>query len=198
MALSRVGYMADEALGSSPRLLTLFVEFFVIGATSFGGGVLAYERILLTEKRRWVTDDAFKAMLAISQTLPGLNSVNLAILAGDRLRGVWGAVAAACGLLLPGCAFVLAAGLFFLKHSGNQVAVHFVDSGAAVATGLLMSVVFKLGARDLRSPRYLLIAVVSFALMSLVQVPLLLVLAIVIPISLYLHRPKRERRDDVA
>lgn len=190
--------MAPEAPGSSPRLLTLFVEFLVIGATSFGGGVVAYERILLTEKRRWVTDDAFNAMLALSQTLPGLNSVNLAILAGDRLRGVWGAVAAASGLLLPGCAFVLAAGLFFLKHSDNLVAAHFLDAAAAAATGLLMSVVFKLGGGDLRSPRYLLIAAASFVLMSLAQVPLLLVLAFVIPVSLYLHRPRRERRDDAA
>jgi len=28
------------------------MQFFIIGAISFGGGIIAYERILLVEKRR--------------------------------------------------------------------------------------------------------------------------------------------------
>ena len=66
-------------------LVELFVEFLLIGAVSFGGGIVAYEKILLTEKKKWLSQDEFMAALAISQTMPGLNSVNLAILAGDKL-----------------------------------------------------------------------------------------------------------------
>ena len=97
-----------ETASGPTGLITIFREFFIIGATSFGGGTVAYERSLLTEKRKWCSDDAFNAMLAISQTLPGLNAVNLAILAGDHVRGPGGALAAVSGLLLPGAVFVLA------------------------------------------------------------------------------------------
>ena len=78
---------------------------------SFGGGIVAYERILLIQKRQWLSVDSFMATLAISQTMPGLNSVNLALLAGDQLRGVKGALAATIGLMLPGGTFVLLAGV---------------------------------------------------------------------------------------
>ena len=52
------------------------MQFFIIEAISFGGGLIAYERILLVEKRKWLSSDAFMGYLAISQTMPGLNSVN--------------------------------------------------------------------------------------------------------------------------
>jgi chromate transporter len=190
--------MQLEAPESRPGLLLIFWEFLLIGATSFGGGIIAYEKILLTEKRRWCSDDEFNAMLAISQTLPGLNAVNLAILAGDRLRGPWGAMAAAFGLLLPGCAFVLAAGLFYLKHSGSQLAVLFLAAAAAAATGLLSSVVCKLGSNRFLSPRYLLIVIAAFSLTSLVRLPLPLVLAIIVPVALFLYRPPRQKGGDAA
>jgi chromate transporter len=135
-------------------------------------------------------------MLAISQTLPGLNAVNLAILAGDRLRGTLGALTAACALLLPGCAFVLAVGLFYLKHADNRLAALFMAAASAAATGLLFSVVCKLGGKGLFSPRYLLIVISSLSLVSFVRVPLPLVLAIVVPISLYLYRPNRRKGGD--
>lgn len=73
---------------AKPSLWELFFEFLLIGAVSFGGGIIAYEKILLTEKKRWLTDDEFMAALAISQTMPGLNAVNLAVLSGDKLRWV--------------------------------------------------------------------------------------------------------------
>jgi hypothetical protein len=33
-------------------LLDLFLQFLIVGAVSFGGGIIAYERILLVEKRK--------------------------------------------------------------------------------------------------------------------------------------------------
>ena len=98
---------------SLPTLWQIFFEFLLIGAVSFGGGIVAYERILLIQKRQWLSVDSFMATLAISQTMPGLNSVNLALLAGDQLRGVKGALAATIGLMLPGGTFVLLAGVAY-------------------------------------------------------------------------------------
>ena len=58
---------------NSPKLSDIFVQFLLIGAISFGGGIMAYERILLVENRKWLSADEFMAYLAISQTMPGLN-----------------------------------------------------------------------------------------------------------------------------
>ena len=75
-----------------PTLWQIFFEFLLIGAVSFGGGIGAYERMLLIEKRQWLSADSFMATLALNQTISGLNPVNLALLAGDQLRGTMDAL----------------------------------------------------------------------------------------------------------
>ena len=64
--------------------------FLLIGATSFGGGVVAYLRSSLVDKHHWIDDRTFVECLAIGQTLPGLNATNMSVLVGDRLRGTRG------------------------------------------------------------------------------------------------------------
>src|SRR6478672_5178483 len=79
----------------------IFLEFLIIGATSFGG-VVPYLRGSLVTKRHWIDDKEFVEMLSISQSLPGLNATNMAILVGEKLRGVLGSIAAIIGICLPG------------------------------------------------------------------------------------------------
>jgi len=81
-------------------LFQLFSTFLLIGATSFGGGVVAYLRNSLVAKHKWFDDKTFVELLSISQTLPGLNATNMAALVGDRLRGAAGAIAAILGMCL--------------------------------------------------------------------------------------------------
>ena len=172
-----------------PSLWHIFFEFLVIGAVSFGGGIVAYERILLIEKRKWLTPDAFMATLALSQTMPGLNSVNLALLAGDQIRGVWGALAATLGLMLPGGAFVLLVGVLY-GTGGQHPFVNVLLGGiAAGATGLLASVTYTIGKRHFRQVKSLLMIVATFVLMSVFKLSLVVVLLIMVPIGLYLYRP---------
>ena len=78
---------ATAASGQDISILSIFLEFLFIGATSFGGGVVAYLRDGLVDKRGWVNDQEFVEYLAISQSLPGLNATNMAVLVGDTLRG---------------------------------------------------------------------------------------------------------------
>jgi chromate transporter len=40
--------IADQPV--NPSLWEIFYEFLLIGAISFGGGIVAYQKILLTEK----------------------------------------------------------------------------------------------------------------------------------------------------
>ena len=75
-----------------PTLWQIFFEFLLLGAVSFGGGIVAYERMLLIEKRQWLSADSFMATLALNQTMSGLNPVNLTLLAGDQLRGTMDAL----------------------------------------------------------------------------------------------------------
>lgn len=179
-----------------PRLIEIFREFLAVGAASFGGGVVAYQKILLTEKKAWFSVDEFKAMLAISQTMPGLNAVNIAVLAGDRLRSAPGAFVAAIGLLLPGCLFVVAIGLLYLGNPDSEFATVFLVAVAAAATGLLASVTYRLAEGRLLGLKYAVIAALTFALMSFSGLSLPEVLLVVAPLAIFLNRPGRASAND--
>ena len=187
------GSNAPEAKAEGqPSLWELFFEFLIIGAVSFGGGIVAYQKILLTEKKRWLSDDEFMAALAISQTMPGLNAVNLSVLSGDKLRGVMGSIAATAGLLIPGCSFVMVVGLIYLENADHPTANLILGGVAAAATGLLSAITYKIGHRQFKEIKALLILIATFVLMSIVSLSLPVVLAIIAPIAIYLYRPKKD------
>jgi chromate transporter len=184
--------MAELAVTDQPNPVTLkdlFVQFFIIGAVSFGGGIVAYERILLVEKRKWLTADEFMAFLAISQTMPGLNSVNLAVLAGDLLRGKLGALIAVLGLIIPGSIFVLALGLLYSENSNHPMANFLLMGVAASACGLLAAITYRIGDDNWKHFKSVAIIVVTFCLMSIAKLALPLVLLIMAPVAIYLYRP---------
>lgn len=176
----------------APSLKDLFVQFFIIGAVSFGGGIIAYERILLVEKRKWLSADEFMAYLAISQTMPGLNSVNLAVIAGDHLRGALGAITATLGLILPGSIFVLAVGIIYANAADHPLVNYVLAGIAAAATGLLAAITYKIGNDHWRHLQSLLIIICTFLLMSIAKLSLPYVILIMAPISLYLYRPSKK------
>ena len=173
-----------------PSLLEIFREFLVIGSVSFGGGILAYERILLVEKRKWLSSDQFMAFLAIGQTMPGLNSVNLAVLSGDFLRGPAGAFIAVLGLIVPGSFFVLLLALFYVSNVDHPIANILLVGVAAGATGLLTSITYRLGEGHWTNFKSILIIGGTFILMTVLHLSLVVVLLFMAPIAIYLYRPK--------
>jgi len=127
----------------------IFLAFLIIGATSFGGGVVAYLRSSLVTKRGWLDDKQFVELLAISQTLPGLNATNMAVLIGDRLRGLKGAGAAMAGVCLPGGAFMYLAAILYGAHGERPLAAAALAGVAAAAVGLVLATVMQLGGKAL-------------------------------------------------
>jgi chromate transporter len=137
-----------RAARDKASVLAIFLEFLVIGATSFGG-VVPYLRNSLVTKRHWVDDKEFVEILSISQSLPGLNATNVAVLLGDRLRGWLGAVVAVLGMCLPGAAIMLCVGILYRIHGDHAIVTYMLKGVAAAATGLLLATVIQLGKKSL-------------------------------------------------
>lgn len=184
----------NPATSTKIGLHQIFWQFLIVGAISFGGGIVAYLKELLVTRDRWVDNDEFIVMLSISQTMPGLNSVNIAILMGDRLRGALGAWVAAIGLLLPGALIVLAIGVLYGANSDHPMANHVLGGVAAAAAALLATVTWNLGERTFKKRKSLALVVLTFVLMSIVKWPLYLVLGIVLPLALFIYRPTQTQK----
>jgi len=88
-------------------------------------------------------------LLAISQTLPGLNATNMAMLVGDRLRGAAGALAAIIGICLPGGVLMYTVGMFYHQHGDRALVTAMLKGVAAAAVGLILATAVQLGKRSL-------------------------------------------------
>jgi chromate transporter len=172
--------------------LDLFVTFLVIGATSFGGGVVAYLRRALVGKKKWMDDVEFLELMSISNTLPGLNATNMSILTGDRLRGAAGAVAAVVGMCLPGFVFMTIAGITYGINGDRPLVTAMLRGVAAAAVGLIAATWFQVGKKSVKGfydAFFILAAVIG---VNQLKLPVPLVLVVVSALAIYTYRPHKE------
>ena len=146
---------------AAPSVWQIFLEFLLIGATSFGGGVVAYLRSGLVSKREWLDDREFVEMLSISQSLPGLNATNMAVLVGDKLRGIPGALAAISGICLPGATIMYIVAILYHVRGDTPLAVAALKGVAAAAVGLILATCVQLGKKSLSGNIDLLFVVLT-------------------------------------
>ncbi len=181
---------AEAAARDRPGLGDIFKVFLMAGAISFGGGVLAYLREFLVRDHGWLDDDDFLDALEVSETLPGLNSVNMSVIVGDRMRGAIGAAVAAVGLMLPGMVVMMTLGVLWEQQRHNPEVGHFLVGVAASAVGLLLTVTLQLGHKQFVRPLDLMIIAATFVAVSVFKVSLGWVLLVMGPVAIWLYRPR--------
>lgn len=161
----------------------------MIGVSSFGGGLVAYLRDVIVDREKWLTDDEFLGALEIGQTLPGLNSTNVAVIVGRRLRGPRGAAAAALGLILPGAAILIVLGILYARFHNNPDVTAALAGVAAAAVGLLLQVTLKIGGRQFLRPKDLAFIIPTFLMVGVFHVSLMATLFLLAPIAIWINRP---------
>ena len=175
---------ADVTLGE------IFLAFLLIGATSFGGGVVAYLRSSLVSKHQWIDDPTLVQMLSISQTLPGLNATNMAILVGDRLRGVSGAIVAIVGVCLPGGLIMCAVGVAYGLHGDRPAVTAMLHGIAAAAVGLILAVTVQIGRKSLQGLSDLGFVAIAVSGIHLLNLSVPYVLFGAGALAVWWHRPR--------
>lgn len=167
----------------------LFLEFLTIGAISFGGAVPYLHGSLVT-KRRWLADKEFVELLSISQSLPGLNATNMAILVGQKLRGGIGATVALLGICLPGSLLMFAVGIVYRAHGDHAWATGALKGVAAASVGLVLATVVQLGKRSLEERADYLFVILTVLAVNRLHLSVLLTLVAVGLLAILWHRPR--------
>jgi chromate transporter len=149
-----------------PVLARLFWIFLKAGTFTFAGGLAMLPLIQkdVIEKYKMLDDEAFLEYAALSQTLPGMISLNCAIFVGKSAAGLPGALAAGLGTVLPAFALMLAAAALinFIPRT-DRVESAFKGVRAASAALILYSAI-KLGKKDMRRLFPVIVAAASFVL----------------------------------
>jgi chromate transporter len=135
--------MATASTRAAPRSLDLFVAFLTVGLSGFGG-VLPFARRMLVDDRAWLSEAAFNENLALCQTLPGPNIVNLSVVVGSRFAGPQGALAAVIGLMAAPVAIVLVLASLYARFGTTGRAQALIAGLGAAAAGLVAATAAKM------------------------------------------------------
>ena len=143
-----ITYTAGHA--SVRRQLLLFWIFFIIGSFTIGGGyamVLMMKRYLV-EQYRWLKDEEFYDMLAISQVTPGPIAVNMATFVGYAQGGILGSVLATLGVSIPAVAVIIVIAVFFPGFKDNVWVQRFFAGVIVGVVAQIATIVLDLGKRQ--------------------------------------------------
>lgn len=132
--------------GEHPPRYALFLGFLKIGLLGFGGVAAWAYRVIVLE-RRWLSDAEYAALLGTSQVLPGANTLNAAVMIGDRFRGPSGAVVAVLGLMTMPLAIVVAIGTVFEQIRAVPDVRAAIDGVAMAAAGVVVGMALRMARR---------------------------------------------------
>ena len=170
-----------------PTLFELLSAFAAVSVAAFGGA-LPWSRRMIVERKGWMTAQEFNEAFALSQFLPGPNTINFAVVFGSRFGGAPGAAVAVTGLIGPPLAIVTVLAFLYERY-GDQPALDHVLAGiASAAAGLLVAAVAKM-ATPMLSRRWNaapLIALLAFTGVALMHWPLPYVFLGLAPFSIAL------------
>jgi len=145
----------------------LFLTFFLIGATTFGGGYamlpIIHREVVL--RHRWLEEDEFINVLAVAHSSPGAVAVNSAVFIGCKLRGFPGAMAALLGSVLPSFFVILAIAVFLNHYAEHPAAVAAFAGIRPAIAALIIAAMIKLGKPTLKKP-VKLVYILGFLVLS--------------------------------
>ncbi|MBQ7826503.1 MAG: chromate transporter [Clostridia bacterium] len=152
-------------------LLDLFLTFAKVGLFTFGGGyaMIAIIENACVEQKKWITHDEMMDMTVIAESTPGPIAINCATYVGYRKHGLWGAMMATLGIVLPSFLIIYIIAQF-LDNFLIYPLVAQAFSGIKIGVGVLildvgMTMIKKLPKKPL--PRS--IAFSSFAAMMIIN-----------------------------
>lgn len=154
-------------------LFDLFLTFFKIGAFTIGGGYAMLPLIQreILEEHQWLDTEEFTTILAIAEMTPGPVAINTATFVGYRTVGVFGAVAATLGVVLPSFLIILTIAVYLPRFVGHPVVERVFYGIRPAVVALIGHAIYKLGRKILTNSFAYAVALGVFLVQLLLQIP---------------------------
>lgn len=170
-------------------MIDLFITFFKIGITTFGGGyamipVLTRE---IAENKKWASEEELLEYYAIAQATPGLIGVNTATFVGYKVAGNLGGIVATLGFIAPSIMIItLIFNLIDILDARFKTASMLVK---ITAISLILHTILNMAKKQLRAWKPIVIVIISTTLALLgVSLPLIVIgAAIIAAIGVKIH-----------
>ncbi len=126
--------------------LELFLTFLKIGAFTFGGGYAMLPLIQAeVEAHGWMALSELVDFVAVSESTPGPFAVNISTYVGMETGGIFGAVCATFGVVLPSFVIILIVAKCFVKFKNSKVVAGCMSGLKPAVIGLIGSAVVSVG-----------------------------------------------------
>jgi chromate transporter len=149
-------------------LLKLFLEFFKIGAVTFGGGqaMLPILQRELVVNLQWISMEKFLYFVSVAEVTPGPVALNMATFIGYELSGVIGAIFATGGVVAPSFIVILLIASVAHKFRENKVYKRFMSGIKPVIIALLVNAIYLIAVRGFTTFVPYVMAVAAFLIFS--------------------------------
>ena len=148
------------------EILEIFWAFFVIGASTFGGGyamIPVLQRELIS-KRSWINMEEVMDYFTIAQITPGIIAVNVATFVGFKRKGLLGGIIATIALILPGAALMIIISLFLRRFAEYRLVQHAFTGIRVAVCALILDTIVKLFKGLFRDFRPIILFIIALVL----------------------------------
>lgn len=156
-------------------LLTLFWVFFKISAMVVGGGyaIIAASEEYFVRRKKLISHDEMLDSVAVTQSVPGILACNSAVIIGSKISGLPGALAALAGAFLPPVIIITLLG-YILNLVPGLIEHPKVQKGfsgvIAAVTAIVLFSVLRTAAGSKNGMPGIIIAIASFAALTVFKV----------------------------
>jgi chromate transporter len=120
-------------------LWQIFILFTRVALFSWGGGPASLALMQReTTAVGWVNPEEFANAVAFGNALPGPIAPQVSAYVGYKIGGVWGAISAAIGTVVPTTLLMLVMVIFFFGFKDNKTVKSMLTAVRPVVVGLLL------------------------------------------------------------
>lgn len=173
----------------SPRqYLEIFLSFFKIGAFTIGGGyaMLPIIQKEVVEKKKWISEDAFLDMLALSQSSPGPIAVNISIFCGLHI-GHFAVIFTLLGTFLPSFIIILLVAIVFTGIEHHEITIKVFNGIRPAVVAIILAPLIKMSKQAGVNLRNLWIPLSAALLVSFAHISPVYIILLAMIISVLLH-----------
>lgn len=179
-------------------LFQLYLVFFKIGLTTFGGGyaMLPLLQAEIVEKRGWCSQEELLNYFAVGQCTPGIIAVNTATFVGYKQKGLKGAIMATLGMVSPSLVIILLIASVLAKYADNVWVGHAFAGIRVAVCALVLSSIVKLWKSGIKDKWGMVLFLIAFVLVAFFNVSSVWPVLAAIALGVILQLVREVRRQD--
>ena len=155
-------------MNKNPTTKDLFIAFFRLGLTAFGGpAMVAHIRELSTRRHQWLDETDFKNGVALCQSIPGATAMQTAAYVGLRARGISGALATYIGFGLPAFILMLILSVLYTRFNSLPKFISLFNGLQVIVVAIIINATYSFGRNIANNYRSVIVALLSALLLWL-------------------------------